>query len=129
MSEYDLLIEKATECLNKSDLQTAEEFLQKAITLNTESARAFNLFGILAEYRGNYALAAKYYRVANALEPSYTPSIVNLDRIVGSSRGLPGKTADFGIAYDDDGDESEYDIAYDGRGIGHIKRKRAGGGI
>jgi lipoprotein NlpI len=48
---------------------------------NPDSPEPQNLLGIWYEFQGNNDLARRHYRAAYALDPTYKPSSINLERI------------------------------------------------
>ena len=79
-----------------------------------------NLMGILLETEGDHAAAIKHFRAAWALDPTYVPSRINLDRY-----GSFFSTEPYAFGEQDhtaEPDIHEYKICYDEFGNGHAKR-------
>jgi two-component system, OmpR family, alkaline phosphatase synthesis response regulator PhoP len=77
---YLELLEQARSALSRDDLAGAEAPARRAQDLNPSRPEAFNLLGIVADLRNEWLEAAKNYRTALELDPSYTPAKKNLDR-------------------------------------------------
>jgi len=82
---FNEMIEMARAKINNKEFEDAEEYLNKALSLDTESPIPFNLLGIIHEMNGEINKAQKKYRAALSLDPSYTPADKNLSRTVGIS--------------------------------------------
>jgi len=93
--EYDNYLELARKRLGAGELDAAQVYVHKAISLDADSPEAFNLLGGLYEARRNRLEAEKQYRVALALSPSYKPAQKNLDRI--TSRPYTALGIDWGF--------------------------------
>ena len=78
--DYEAHIEMAKKHINDRHFDMALEHVQKAIALDSERAEAFNLKGALHDIQGDDLEAKKNYRAALALDPSYKPAKVNLER-------------------------------------------------
>ncbi|HXO96288.1 MAG TPA: response regulator, partial [Chthoniobacterales bacterium] len=64
----------AKRCLNLHAFAKARLHLAKALELNSKSAEAFNLAGVLAELFEDYDKAKKYYGRAINLDKNYEPA-------------------------------------------------------
>lgn len=74
------LIEYSKKCILNKDYVKAEEFLKKAIGKEVQAPEAYNLLGVLCEYRKDINTAQKYYRIALELDPTYKAAQMNLER-------------------------------------------------
>jgi DNA-binding response OmpR family regulator len=83
---YDAHIQWSKRCIQERRFPSAEEHVRKAIRLDASRAEAFNLLGALQELRGDGLGAAKSYRAAYALDPTYKPARINLERIAAIPR-------------------------------------------
>jgi len=83
---YDAHIQWSKRCIQERRFPSAEEHVRKAIGLDASRAEAFNLLGALQELRGDGLGAAKSYRAAYALDPTYKPARINLERIAAIPR-------------------------------------------
>ena len=81
LSGFDDFMEYAKNCILNKDFDKAEIYLKKAIAENMDSAEPHNLLGVLIESKGDNLLAAKHYRAALDLDPTYQPAQKNLERI------------------------------------------------
>ena len=75
---YDAHIQWSKRCIQERRFPSAEEHVRKAIGLDASRAEAFTLLGALQELRGDGLGAAKSYRAAYALDPTYKPARINL---------------------------------------------------
>ena len=71
----------AKRCLNLQSFARARIHLVKALELNTKSAEAFNLAGVLAEMLDDYDKAKKYYGQSIKLDKHYEPAQQNMRRL------------------------------------------------
>jgi response regulator RpfG family c-di-GMP phosphodiesterase len=71
----------AKRCLNLHAFAKARLHLAKALALNSKSAEAFNLAGVLAELLEDYDKAKKYYGRAIKLDKNYEPAQQNMRRL------------------------------------------------
>jgi DNA-binding response OmpR family regulator len=78
--DYGSAIELAKRSIGSRRFGAAAEHVRKAIFLNPDRPEAFNLLGALLEVQGDRGEAQKNYRAALSLDPSYAPSIKNLER-------------------------------------------------
>lgn len=80
-STYNKTIEYAKKCIQQNKLGRAEEYLLRAINMDVNAPEPHNLYGVIAEYRRNFSTAAKHYRAAYALDPTYKAASENLERL------------------------------------------------
>ncbi|MDI3280099.1 MAG: response regulator [Bacillota bacterium] len=78
---FEECVEEARVQLKENQLEKALALLRRAVTLNPERPEPFNLLGAVDELRGNLDAARRMYRVALALDPTYKPAELNLDRV------------------------------------------------
>lgn len=78
---YHYYIDAAIELLENKYYKDAEKQIINAISVNYNAPQAHNLFGALSELQGELGLAGRHYLAANALDPTYLPSIRNLRRL------------------------------------------------
>ncbi|MGL4345835.1 MAG: hypothetical protein ACRCTE_11605 [Cellulosilyticaceae bacterium] len=118
---FEKYLNQAVEAINQQQFDRAREMVMQAMILDSGAPQPHNLLGILAEYESDRQLAARHYRAAMALEPTYLPAQNNLARVT-SSNGFITKPRDFGeqaVAF-----ESAYEVEFDSQNIGHIKKKK-----
>ena len=102
----------------------AESEAAKAMANAPHAAQPHNLMGIVSESRGDHVQAMKHFRAAWALDPTFLPARVNMERY-GS---FPGRLAP--PAYDDADlppyhaeSRRAYRMEYDENGVGHVVRR------
>ena len=78
---FNAHIVAAKRCLNLRSFALARIHLVKALELNTKSAEAFNLAGVLAEMLDDEDKAKKYYGQAIKLDKNYEPAQQNMRRL------------------------------------------------
>jgi DNA-binding response OmpR family regulator len=78
---FNAHIVAAKRCLNLRAFGKARLHLVKALELNSKSAEAFNLAGVLAEVLEDYDKAKKYYGQAIKLDKNYEPAQQNMRRL------------------------------------------------
>ena len=123
MDDFKTTINQAIVCMNENKLLQAEEYLKKAMLQNVSAPETHNLFGILYECKGDKLLAAKHYRAAYALDPTYKPAAKNLSRLASWGYSFDRKY-DFENEPIEEGGNGYY-IEYDENQIGHIKKKQS----
>lgn len=96
-SDYTSFTELGKRCIADGRYDAARELFERAVSLDTSKPDAYNLLGAVTEIMGNMLQAQKYYRAALAIDPSYQPSLKNLERTVRWNR-------DGEIILDDAGD-------------------------
>jgi DNA-binding response OmpR family regulator len=79
--EYADYIALARKRISEGYFDIAGVSAQKAVFLNPKRPEALNLLGGIAEAKGNRQEAAKYYRAALSLDPTYLPAQLNLERV------------------------------------------------
>lgn len=80
LESYDDYLNYAKRCINNQDLEEGHKYVKKAVSLDTSKPEAFNLLGVILEYKNNPLEAQKQYRAALALDPSFKPAQQNLER-------------------------------------------------
>lgn len=89
---YEDFLEYAKKCILEKDFVRADHYLKKAVTENINAAEPHNLFGVIAEFKGDFAAAGKHYRAACALDPTYKPADRNLQRLTDYNYSIRGIT-------------------------------------
>jgi tetratricopeptide (TPR) repeat protein len=79
------------------DFETARRMLDRAVTLNPSSGKAWFVFGLVAEERRDWAASITAYRRALAAQPDFAEAAVNL----GIALQERGELADARQAYRD----------------------------
>ncbi|HEY8889374.1 MAG TPA: hypothetical protein VIM70_03910 [Clostridium sp.] len=95
-SSFQNNIEQAINSIKSSKLDLAKVYLHAAMVLNDHSPEAYNLLGVISEYKGDVLLAGKYYRAAYAFDPSYKPADKNLEKLTSYFYKFNGANIDFG---------------------------------
>ncbi len=95
-SAFTAVIIDAIKALQKQDLQVARTLIGKAALLDMDAPEPHNLLGILYELQSDDNSARKHYRAAYALDPTYTPAIRNLERLVIFEWGTQKRNYDYG---------------------------------
>ena len=85
-------------------------------------AQPHNLMGIIMERENDHIRAMKHFRAAWALDPSFVPTRINMERYGSFSFSMPRP------AYDEADCEQETNLQHcrietDERGIGHVVRR------
>lgn len=120
---FEWNITHAIEAIEEENLTLAEEFIKKAIVIRLSAPENFNLLGILSEYRGDYALAGRYYRASTALDPAYQPALNNLTRITRMQTTDTLRAVDTGALNEKKKSKWNYYVEYDEQNIGHIRKR------
>lgn len=102
----------------------AEDEAARAMAAAPHDAQPHNLMGIIAESRNDHVQAMKHFRAAWALDPTYLPARINMERYGSFSRQMPRPVYDETecAAYPAE-IRRAYRIAYDAKGIGHVIRE------
>ena len=93
---FEECLAEARRMMETKQIDAAQQFLRKAIALQPDRPEPFNLLGVADEYRSDLNGARRMYRVALALDASYTPASVNLERVTQWQYDFMRK-ADFGV--------------------------------
>ena len=119
---FEKYIQMATNALKGRDYAEAEKRIKQAMLIQPHSANVHNLYGILEECLKDCSLANKHYRAAIALDPTYKPSIRNLERIT-TFYAYNGRCKfDFGDKPEEEDHEPLYEIVYDNHNVGHLRK-------
>lgn len=119
-STYDMHIQEAVRAIRKHDYDTAYEEIKDALMENQDSAEVHNLLGIIAELNRDLCLAGRHYRAAYALDPTYSASRINLDRISSSFYKPVSAVPDYGDKPDAEKQRSLYQDRHEAR---HLNSK------
>jgi len=92
------LFESAVAALKARDFAGARESIAEAMAMDMDAPEPHNLLGIWYEFQNDFAAARRHYRAAYALDPTYTPSCRNLERIAAYGFSPLSGEADFGLA-------------------------------
>ena len=102
----------------------AENEAAQAMAIAPHAAQPHNLMGIIAESRNDHVQAMKHFRAAWALDPTYRPARINMERY-GSLSGQLHRPV-----YDEtecapclEENRRGYRMEYDKKGIGHVIRE------
>jgi tetratricopeptide (TPR) repeat protein len=117
---FEKYIQMAINALKASDYGEAEKRIKQAMLIKPHSANVHNLYGILEECLKDNNLANKHYRAACALDPTYRPSIRNLERITSFYAYNSRRKFDFGDKPEEEEHERIYEIVYDNHNVGHL---------
>lgn len=102
----------------------AEAEAAQAMAAAPHDAQPHNLMGIIAESRNDHVQAMKHFRAAWALDPTYRPARINMERYGSFSGQMPRPVYDeTECAPDPAESRPAYRIEYDKRGIGHVIRE------
>ncbi len=93
---YNSKIKDAIHSIHEHEYAKAHDFINDANTLDENAPDCHNLLGILFEVQGNLLQAAKHYRAALALEPSFRPAINNLTRVTSINYHFDYQKIDYG---------------------------------
>jgi Tfp pilus assembly protein PilF len=80
-NKFTTYIIDAISKLHNHELDKSYQLILYALNENPDSPKPHNLLGIWYELKGNNDLARKHYRAAYALDPTYKPASVNLERV------------------------------------------------
>ena len=99
----------------------AEDEAAQAMTAAPHDAQPHNLMGIIAESRNDHVQAMKHFRAAWALDPTYRPARINMERYGSFSGQMPRPVYDeTECAPSSAENRPAYRIEYDKHGIGHV---------
>ena len=102
----------------------AEDEAAQAMTAAPHDAQPHNLMGIIAESRNDHVQAMKHFRAAWALDPTYRPARINMERYGSFSGQMPRPVYDeTECAPEPAESRPAYRIEYDAKGIGHVIRE------
>lgn len=99
----------------------AEDEAAHAMAAAPHDAQPHNLMGIIAESRNDHVQAMKHFRAAWALDPTYRPARINMERYGSFSGQMPRPVYDeTECAPSSAENRPAYRIEYDKHGIGHV---------
>ena len=102
----------------------AEDEAAQAMAAAPHDAQLHNLMGIIAESRNDHVQAMKHFRAAWALNPTYRPARINMERYGSFSRQMPRPVYDeTECAPCPAESRPAYRVEYDKHGIGHVIRE------
>ncbi|HEX9724492.1 MAG TPA: response regulator [Vicinamibacteria bacterium] len=78
--DYDELVAEARHKMESRHLEAAMPCIRKAIGVDPGRPEAFNLLGVATARRGKTYRAQDYFRASLALDPTYAPALMNLER-------------------------------------------------
>lgn len=81
--EYAALVELAKRHMTNRDFGAARDAARKAIAIDPERPEGYNLTAALLEVEGDRDEAAKLYRAALDIDPTFKPASANLERLGG----------------------------------------------
>lgn len=101
----------------------AENEAAQAMAIAPHAAQPHNLMGIIAESRNDHVQAMKHFRAAWALDPTFLPARVNMERYGSFSGQMPRPVYDEMECTPYRAENRRaYRIEYDENGIGHVVR-------
>jgi len=111
--KFKNVINDVTKKLHNNEWEESYKIIINALCENPDAPEPHNLLGLWNEFNKNYDLARKHYRAAYALDPTYKPASINLERVctMFSYRSIP---LDFGEVFEDRTNVKNNDI---GKGV------------
>lgn len=79
--QYSRAIHLAIENIRLQEMKKAYDFIMEAIQIDPGAAQPHNLLGIWYEIGGDKDKARRHYRAAYSLDPTFSPSCRNLERV------------------------------------------------
>ena len=102
----------------------AEDEAAHAMAAAPHDAQPHNLMGIIAESRNDHVQAMKHFRAAWALDPTYRPARINMERYGSFSGQMTRPVYDeTECAPSSAQSRPAYRIEYDKHGIGHVVKE------
>ena len=102
----------------------AEDEAAKAMAAAPHAAQPHNLMGIIAESRNDHVQAMKHFRAAWALDPTFLPARINIERYGSFSGQMPRPVYDETECTPCPAESrGAYRIEYDAKGVGHVIRE------
>ena len=99
----------------------AEDEGAQAMTAAPHAAQPHNLMGIIAESRNDHVQAMKHFRAAWALDPTYRPARINMERYGSFSGQMPRPVYDETECTPCSAESRRaYRSEYDANGIGQV---------
>jgi len=104
-NKFKNVINDVNKKLHNNELEESYEIIINTLKENPDAPEPHNLLGLWNEFNNNYDLARKHYRAAYALDPTYKPASINLERVctMFSCRNVP---ADFGEVFEKNAKDS-----------------------
>jgi Flp pilus assembly protein TadD len=88
---FSSVIKEITVKMENSEMEDSYKIIIDTLRENPDAPEPQNLLGLWNEMNKNFDLARKHYRAAYALDPTYRPASVNLERVCTmlSGRSIP----------------------------------------
>ena len=80
LGELSDLCDTVRELVSAGDYETCRQLIVEAMRQYPHAPQPHNLFGVLLEKQGDHLMAMRHFRAAWALDPTYLPARLNLDR-------------------------------------------------
>ena len=123
-SAMQLLTTRVRALIAQRHFSEAEDEAARAMAAAPHDAQPHNLMGIIAESRNDHVQAMKHFRAAWALDPTYRPARINMERYGSFSGQMPRPVYDeTECAPAPAESRPAYRIEYDAKGIGHVIRE------
>ncbi len=99
------IVSDVAEKIHNHELEESYKIIINALSEYPDAPEPHNLLGLWNEFNKNYDLARKHYRAAYALDPTYRPASINLERVCTMfSRG--NMPVDFGVEFENNAKDS-----------------------
>ena len=120
----DTLTARIRTLVGQQHFSEAEEEIARAMSAAPHAAQPHNLMGIVSAGRGDHIQAMKHFRAAWALDPTYLPARVNMERYGSFSARLPRPAFDETDCTPCPEEKRRACwIAHDAHGVGHVIRE------
>ncbi|MEL7648371.1 MAG: hypothetical protein AAGU76_09780 [Sedimentibacter sp.] len=88
---FSSVIREVTLKMENSEMEDSYKIIIDSLRENPDAPEPQNLLGLWNEVNKNFDLARKHYRAAYALDPTYRPATINLERVCStlSGRNIP----------------------------------------
>ncbi|MBU3093499.1 hypothetical protein KPL35_15685 [Clostridium sp. CF011] len=124
-SSFQNNIKEAINEIKSNKYNLAHMYLYAAMIQNDHSAEVYNLLGVISEYKGDAAMACKYYRASYVFDPTYKPADRNLEKLTSFFYIFNEKNIDYGDNMEKE-NQTAYFNSYKGVRVGHFKNNETG---
>lgn len=121
------LTEQIRTMVQKGAYEAGKDLVRHALAEYPHAAEPQNLFGVLLELEGDHILAMKHFRAAWALDPTYLPARVNLERYGSFARKARPVFNEADCPAEPQ--KERYKIEYDDNGVGYVVRRNGEFGL
>lgn len=118
---FENLVSHVRQMVMGNDFEEAEQEVAVAMGEAPHEAQPHNLMGIILERKHDHVGAMKHFRAAWALDPTFLPARVNMERYASFEKRIPRPAFDESdCPQSGNQNKKRCRIEYDQSGVGHV---------